>query len=442
MGCTERPGADVSVSRTHPARSVEAPRRGVRAALAVVVISAGATGLGGMAGSASAQTDACASYSALGAADGMRTAQSAPGFSPTDADVQGPAAQAQVDAISGSNGFAGAPYSEAAAGNAGAGGVDATQVPVFVISSHPARPEDDKSTPAYTLVAKSEQLTTSAEASGGPPASEEASFGRASTAATASCAEDGTVSAVADTVNEVVNIAGVLSLGSVRSHAEAVVGANGEVTVESSMTVEGATVLGQGVQITDEGVVTGDAPTALPANPLDEALAEAGVTVRYLAAEEDAEEGQALAPGLEIVVSDSGGGVPGGASTTYTFGRSFARASATAEGAFPLPDAAVVPDDFSGGDSGGGGASIPDSLGAGDLGAPTDVGGDVAAPSTGADTPSVGPDPAASADVVLVSGQIANVSVENVYPALVVGALVLGAAWFAFENLGVRLRWR
>src|SRR5206468_1293679 len=118
--------------------------------------------------------------SALGAADGVRTTQSAPGFTPTDVDAEGPAAQAKVDALSGSTGFAGSPYSDTAAGNVGVAGVDATQVPVIAISSYPARSKDDKSTPAYTLVAKSEALSSSAEAAGGPPASKDASVGRAS----------------------------------------------------------------------------------------------------------------------------------------------------------------------------------------------------------------------------------------------------------------------
>lgn len=409
--------------------------RRVRIGFACALAGSATVGLVGMAGMARAEVT-CATYAALAAADGVRTVASSPGFSPTDADALGPAAQAQVDDIAGSNAFAGAPYSEAGAGNAGAGNVDATQIPTFAISSHPSRPEDVKSSPGLTLEARSEMLLSAAEASGGPPATDAASFGRASATAAASCV-DGVVTATADSRNDVVNIAGVLGLGSVRSHAEAGVDGDGNLSLDGSMTIEGATVLGQGVEITDEGVVFGDSPIPLPDNPLAAALDDAGIQLRYLAVDEDEANGQVLAPGLEIIVSDSGGSIPGGASTTYTFGRAYARATAASTSTPPFT-ASPVPDDPAAGAGseqptptvarGVGGApsvTTPDSPSAFDGGSQTED----ASSTVGSRVATVG------------SSQIADVSMENVYPALVVGALVLSASWLLFEYLGVRLRW-
>lgn len=408
-------------------------RRIVRAGFAAGVLASATIGLVGMATVARAQP-MCSTYAALAAADGLRTVVAAPGFSPTDADAQGPAAQAQVDDVAGSNAHAGSPYSEAGAGNAGAGNVDATQLPIFAISSHPSRPEDNKSGPGLTLEARSEALTSAAEAAGGPPATDEATFGRAASVAVSSCV-DGVVTATADTKNDVVVIAGVLTMGSVRSHASATVDAAGELTLDGSFVVDGATVLGQGVQITDQGVVFGESPTPLPGNPLAEALDDAGVTVRYLAAERDVDNGQVLAPGLEIIVADSGDGVPGGAAVTYTLGRAYARAAA-ASSTLPVPsDPPSTSDPVETGEASPVAPTTPDATGS------TPSPSTAAAPDVPVSSPTEPASPIGPGVTDVASVLIADVSMENIYPALVAGALALSASWLLFEYLGVRLRW-
>src|SRR5688572_13844348 len=84
------------------------------------VLLAGATGLVttaallALSGPTAAQTG-CTSYGAVATGEGVRTFTPGAGLSPTDVDGQGPAAQAQVDSVAGSSGWAGAPYSAAAA---------------------------------------------------------------------------------------------------------------------------------------------------------------------------------------------------------------------------------------------------------------------------------------------------------------------------------------
>ena len=243
----------------------------------------------------------CSEYSALAAAAGVRTVQSAPGLVLTDVDAALPAAQAQADSLSGSQGWAGAPYSTAAAGNVGLTGINPNDVPVFAVSSYPAQPASQKSTPAGTIEAKSGAQSSTASAGGSGPASDQASEGRVVSSADAACREDASVRAVADNVAQMVDIKGVLRIGSVSSHAQAVVDPAGERNLQGTMEVEGATVAGQPVAITDRGVVTGSSATPLPDDPLAQALAAAGISVRYVAAVKDAKAGEVFAPGLEVV---------------------------------------------------------------------------------------------------------------------------------------------
>ena len=430
MGGPERFDADMPVKGVRRARVAAAV--GVSALILLL----------GWVGPTSAQTR-CAEYSAVAAADGLRILFSAPGSSPTDVDGNVPAAQAQADSLNGSVGWAGAPYSSTVSDNAGAGRqfnpafpeTNANDVPVFVVSRHPTQPEATKSSPAFTLEAKSGERESTAKAVVGGPSSEQASAGRLSTSAVASCADDTSVKAVGDNVADVLDVQSVLRIGQVRSHAEVAVDPSGQPKLNGTMAVEGATVLGQPVAITDQGVVTGSSATPLPANPLAQALGDAGISVRYIAAAKDEQQGQVLAPGLEVVVTRGFQGAGSGPmKITYLLGRAYARA---ARGATTAPESAAVAEVPSG-------PAIPGD--ASQPAVPADVASGLAPASPSLATGGGQSTPATTRRAgnrpTLPTASIANASSGSVYAALAVSALVFLPASFLFEKLGVKLRWR
>lgn len=427
-------------------RDALVPRRG-RRRLAVAVLAVGAMSLVLLrpAVSVSAETGCSgySSYSALAAAHGVHTYHAAPGLLLTDADASLPAAQAEVGTLSGSVGWAGAPYSSTVAGNVGRA-ARASDVPVFALSSHPGEPESKKTTPAATIEAKTGPQSAAASVVGGGPTSDQASVGRVTTTAVSQCRDDNAIEAVADNEIETLDIDGVLRVGSVRSHAEAGIDPSGERVLEGTMEVQGASVLGQSVSITDRGVVTGESATPLPdSDPLADALADAGIEVRYVAAAKDAEQGQVLAPGLEIVVTRGVEGVgTGPATTTYTLGRAFARAVGTSDGTTSAVDDVVTTE--------GSQTSAPPMQEA----TPTTTTGEESiATQPSAETPTPSAPTTASPDVPAETGEpevamslptslIANASHTGVYATLGAGTAVLVAAWLVFDKLGGRLKWR
>jgi hypothetical protein len=144
------------------ARIVAAISAAVVAAVGLVATAPMASADGGCPG--------YATFNATAAATGVATVQYAPGVTLVDsADASLPAAQAQVDSITGSNAFAGAPYSQTVVGNLGAAGASPNQVPVFANSAYPAQPSASKSTPAAALATKSDASRSSATVSGEGP---------------------------------------------------------------------------------------------------------------------------------------------------------------------------------------------------------------------------------------------------------------------------------
>jgi hypothetical protein len=392
-------------------------------------LALGAVGAGMLivasAGSGSAQSG-CSVYSALAAAAGVRTVQSAPGLLlTTDADANLPAAQAQANSLSGSKGWAGAPYSSTAAENMTASGRSANDVPVFAVSSYPTEPKAGRSTPAATIEAKSGPQSSTALVVGGGPALDQASVGRVTTSAASACEEDATVRAVADNKVETVDINGVLRIGSVRSHAQAVVEPDGQRKLVGRMEVEGAMVLGQPVAITDRGLVIGESTTPLPENPLGRALEEAGISVRYITAVKNAEQGEVFAPGLEVVVTRVVEGVgTGPVTSTYLLGRAHARAAATLGQADATVETAVS------------GTPVLSELSLEEAGPGGAAGGAASATPKGSSEATVSAPPAST-----VPTRIANSSLAGVYGGMGLGVLFV-AAWLVFDRMVVRFRSR
>lgn len=424
MGSSRRDAPAVPVMRPRHIAWGRVGRRVIGAA-GLVAITVGVLGVG-----AGADEDVCAkltTFSAVGSAAGVRTLMSAPGYSiVTEVSSNLPGAQAMVDSILGSKGWAGAPYVPQAAENAGQARQDPNNVPVFATTDYPATPEASNSTPTATVSAKSAERSSTAKAEGGGPGSDQAAAGHAVATADASCAADGTLTGSSDNRADMTNFGGVLGIGSVKSYAVAVRAANGDIQkLEGTMQVEGVTVLGQAAAITDKGLVLGTSASPLPDNPLTSALESAGITVRYIAADKDEKTGEVTAPGLEVtVVQQAAAGGGGPVTNTYTFGRAYALAGVT-------PGDAPAPSDE--GTSDGSTGSFTDTPSVGVLSSPSPV-------SSGrAGTPIAKPRGANVVATPMV--QIGSWSVAPAYSALGVGALLL-VAWFLLEKIAVRFRWR
>ena len=407
------------------------------AVVGVLAVVVGAVGLARPALSATTCADYPV-YSVLGSAVGVKSVVSAPGASLVDrVDANLPGAQAESDSLHGSNGWAGAPYSDTVAGNVGLTGVSANQLPVFAVSSYPSHPDASNSTPIGSVQTKSTELGSTAQASAAGPGTDQFSLGRLSVSAAASCGDNATLQAVSDTDAGVVNVAGVLRLGAIRSHAKATTDPSGHTKFEVSTAIEGATVMGQSVAISDKGLVVGPQATALPDNPLLKALETAGISVHYVAAVQNQKSGEATAPGLQVVVTRDLQGVgTGPASVTFTFGEAYARATTTGAEGEQAPPAAT-----------GGDQSAPAVLGSDQSAAPSGVSSPLASSSSGA-TPRASTSTRrpstrrVAGDVRLPLTRIANWSITPLY---VMGAgtlLLVFATWVGLERLGVRFRWR
>jgi hypothetical protein len=309
------------------------------------------------------------------------------------------------------------------AGNVGLTGVNANDVPVFVKTQYPAEPKAEKTSPTSNIRAESGADSSEASTDGGGPGSTDASAGRVQTSSKAGCGDSGAIEATADNSVDLLDIAGVLRIGAVLSHAKATVDASGHRTLEGAMDVEGATVLGQRVAITDEGLVVGSSESQLPSTDnLTKALADAGITVHPIALVKDPDHGEVIAPGLEIVVTRGAQGVgTGPAVTTLVVGRAYARASE-------------------------GGSSEVAAPGVADIGSPADTSPAVGEPALLAATPSTpAPEPAiADSNAARVNvrpaaaalGRMASWSIARVYTALGMGLLLVALSLLGSGRLG------
>ena len=293
-------------------------------------------------------------YSAVSAAAGMQVTTKPGAALPVDEGDGGlPTAQSHVGSLSGSQAFAGAPYSEAAAGNLGVVGgqigvpLTPNDVPVFSVSKYPTDPHDEKSTPGAAITTSAARQSARAEVVGGVPSAGVASTGRTDVTSTTSCDSGAVMHTVGDNDIDTVTVASVLRIAHVRSHAEAKLGPEGDPKLDGSMQVDGVSVLGQAVGITDQGLVAAGTTVPLPdSSPLVGALGTAGISMRYIAAAKDPKQGSVVAPGLEITVTRDVGSVAGAGKTVTTLTLGQAVASVSRSGDVPAPasvDNAYVP---------------------------------------------------------------------------------------------------
>jgi hypothetical protein len=387
---------------------------------------------GSLIGSASspALADSCANFTALAAADGVRTRVSSPGFLVVEGtDAGSPVAQAQLDPYaSGAYAAAPSPGDEALTALPLAGAPQDTY-PLFVRSQFPTEPENRLETPVETLVATASARAADADALSGVSGTDEVSTsGRAHATSHVDCADSGEVTAAAESVVEAVSFAaGVFRLGEVHSVARVVIGTDGVAQLEATLEISGASIAGQSVSITEDGLALAGTPTLLPGNPFADVLSDAGIQITTVEATTQPDGQGITAPALQVqVVRDVTGGAP--TTTTYTFGRAYAAAGSAAAPPPAAPAVAVPP------------VTPPPTSGSVSAPAPTTPASVAPTVTTPAVRLSELPTEAAVEESLPVR-VLQSFSAWSIYAVLVVGAALVLSSGVLFKFVGVRNRW-
>ena len=281
--------------------------------------------------------DSNTAFGALAAADGIRVRVSSASLAvvPDIVDGGGPTAQAEVNSLGTSQGFASAPYpGETVRSVPGLIGVATGQsvpitYPFAAASSHPTTPDGRVEQPGYVVSSHSEADTTTSSAVLG----READDGSGSAVASQALAErtGQSVTAAARTTVQAfvagpVRITGFTSESTVRRS-----GSDAKANRKASSSAATFSVGDVAVALTDHGVVL--AGTTIPAEsfaPVRDALKQAGFTMRFVEAVQT--DDGVVAPGLEISRPVD---IPGGGQVLVTYTLGWAAAFATLGGTAP-----------------------------------------------------------------------------------------------------------
>jgi hypothetical protein len=377
-------------------------------------------------------------FQAGASANGVRVQYTVPGFILLEKFVDGGGPVAQSELASGDvvRAFASNPYPGDTVVSAGglvafATGLPAPpDYPLYVSADHPFKPEQTSqdASGTYRLAAKAGSTEADALAAVGPDAA--GVLGRAVTAV----ADDGTVTARAETVSKGVSLgADVLEIASVTSRSVTTLapGASEPKTV-TELLINGASVMGTPVGITPEGVRIGTTgiPLAVAEQlaPLNAALQQAGLTIQVV-------DGAAMKGGgsADVLQVTQVGAVPVPGSPTGTLIYRFGGATSFIDVGAGAGAAPIVQDSFAPGSPSVAGelAVAPDDL---PLAA-----ADVPAFSPGS-LPRVAASPASDISQVLVPRDLRS-AVRFFYTVIMVGGALLGVALALWRSKGVHVPW-
>jgi hypothetical protein len=261
-------------------------------------------------------------YSASAAADGLRVTMTLPAapLSNTVADVGGPTAQAVLDSNGASQAFASFPYPGANAAVAGGlvkgasnGQIPAPDYPFYVVSYNPTVPEQHVGSGPYSIAAESSGSSSQGTASAGVRTPGIGTVGLAEAKASTQSSAEAVVGTAGSHLTGLA--VGPLEIGELVSSARTALGSDGKLDRKAETRVVAAKVGLTPVVIDGNGVSAGGtpAPTADP-GPVREALASAGITVKFFAAEQT--ETGIVAPVIRITQTEA----KSGATLTYTIG--------------------------------------------------------------------------------------------------------------------------
>jgi hypothetical protein len=273
------------------------------------------------------------SFDARAQAEGFRFTFGAPGFVAVETfiDGGGPVAQFVLDGLGNSQSFASLPYpsDNAISGPgliAGLTGLPSPPpYPFYVNSSYPTQEKAEFAQPGINLLATSNEATTEGTATSGGGGGG-SSIG-ATTAHTSSRrdADTGSVIAEASVTADMINVGGTLKILSGSVTAKMSRPAGGDPARSSSFRLDGVSIAGQAVGFNEKGFVfAGSGAPIPPDNPLMQALRQAGIDVRYLAATSD--DNSIISPGLVITQKAQ---FPGSPTMIFTYVLGRARAHVT-----------------------------------------------------------------------------------------------------------------
>lgn len=307
--------------------------------------------------------------------------------------------------------------------------------PAYAASRAPAKEHAEAEQPGYSLRADSTETTSKARArsaigpEGDGPGATLATAESVVDPETAAATATGTSDTQPMTINE------ELRLGQIHSVATAEVGQDGKLRRSSDLTIGRTTVGGQEVVITPDGLRVAAETVGLPETPPADVLEEAGIAVRYLAAEQTARG--VMSAGIEVTARQQD--PESGTVTTvrYTLGRAFA-------------SAAVVEQDAGGGELdlappvGGTDAAAPPASGSGSGPSDSDDTADppsAAAAPESAEAPADEAPPPETASPNQLAANPVDMGASALYLVLMFGALVMVAGATLLRLLGVKTRW-
>jgi hypothetical protein len=279
---------------------------------------------------------AAGSFQAAAIAEGVRYTVTVPGAPLSDqlADAGGPVAQASLDSLGTSRGFASLPYpGDTATGLPGlvagftGGQINLPAYPAYVASDHPTQPDGRQVAPGYSLQSHSDATATTALATTGEGTDPATRAARTEASTAVHAANDGSVTADSSSITEGI-VMGSLHIQSVRSTATAHLSPDGHVMTDSSLDVTAASINDTPVSIGPSGLTLAGTNVPLPAgDTLSKALSAEGISVTYLAAQP--QDGGVLAPVLQLTLADVRLPGAGQAKATYTLGGASVRLTGT-----------------------------------------------------------------------------------------------------------------
>jgi hypothetical protein len=369
-------------------------------------------------------------FSASAASSGIRVLyKNANDNTGTQFDVSAPVTSARVTSSPDSAGFASAPYPGddliSLVNTLGpAVGVAPPPYPASVSSSVPGRPQQSTSLPAgYALLSTSTVTSSKATATVGAGQAGDAELATSTAISDVHTTATGVLATATSSTDSFT--AGPLVVSRVRSTATAVLDASGRTTLTSSIELGQATVSGQKVGLTREGLTVAGTDVPLPAGQLTDALAAAGVSVTYLSETRTATS--ITAPGLAVHYKDDT------QDTTFTLGRAQAGVS-TDDAATPVSLPPTIGSDGAVG-SGERPASQPGEPVLSGTAPAAPVGATVPSPTLG------GPAPAGTPPVPAVAAAARTAQTFDsglFYLVLVVAAAAAMAVAQSMRYLGVR----
>lgn len=255
-------------------------------------------------------------------------------------DGGGPSAQAVLDSLGVSRGFASFPY-PGEVGVAATGlvsiltGFSLPSYPFLASSDHPVQPSAEVDQPGLHLHATSDE--TSSEASAGFGESADGAGGGGFADASVTVDDDGTITAKASSRAGLT--IGSVTIDGVRAEA-AVTRSADDIDRSSSLVVGEIDIAGVGVSLTDRGLVLAGTPL-IPIDVvtgLTDALSIGDTTIEFLP--ETVTEDSVISAGLRISVSQMVEAIGHPVNVSYTIGQAFATANGST---FPVSVALSPP---------------------------------------------------------------------------------------------------